>query len=246
MNNQTTSLPLFYERPAALNYARHADKKLASRRHFRFAQAANALPISASEFVYACRRYPIVFSAGENPAPLMLTGLEPGSNLFIGDDGNWSAGDYVPAYVRRYPFILMESDDAERFFLCVDEASDMVTEEEGEPFFEGSEQSAATQNAASFCQAYQRDHALALIFAREMLEHGLFADQEARVKVGKEERRLTGFRAIDQTKLSELDNEVIVDWHRRGILALIAHHAASMHAWADLALKAPFASSSAH
>jgi hypothetical protein len=74
-----------------------------------FARKLHALAISAAEFAAAARDYPIVFASldrGKSYAPVILLGLEPGQNLFVGAGGEWERGAYYPAFVRRYPFCI--------------------------------------------------------------------------------------------------------------------------------------------
>ncbi|MBI3372276.1 MAG: SapC family protein [Betaproteobacteria bacterium] len=77
-----------------------------------FCRHLNALAVSASEFVAAGRDYPIVFvgtDAGKAYAPVIVLGLAEASNLFIGPQGEWDPGVYLPAFVRRYPFCVSRS-----------------------------------------------------------------------------------------------------------------------------------------
>src|SRR3546814_4500531 len=72
-----------------------------------FLAKAHAIPITVDEFVACQRFYPIVFSVGENPVPLALMGLNEGINVFVDESGKLLVDNaYVPAYVRRYPFML--------------------------------------------------------------------------------------------------------------------------------------------
>ena len=43
--------------------------------------------------------------------PVAILGLRGAANQFVNSEGAWREGKYIPAYVRRYPFILMESPD---------------------------------------------------------------------------------------------------------------------------------------
>jgi hypothetical protein len=74
-----------------------------------FCRRLNAIAISWSEFEAAARDYPIVFASldkGRSFAPVVVLGLNEGSNLFVGDDGEWDRNAYLPAFVRRYPFCI--------------------------------------------------------------------------------------------------------------------------------------------
>ena len=228
-------MPVFYKNPVPLTKEAHAGKSLSTDISFEFAAKTNVVPISASEFGLACRRYPIVFSVTDDPAPLALMGVNSGENLFVDGDGQWSKGDYVPAYVRRYPFVFTETPDKSRLVLCIDEESPRVLDDESNPFFKDGEPSEVTKQALDYCQTFQGDHATALAFAKALQEEGLLTSRQAELKVGDKTSRLSGFQLIDREKLRELSDEKIADWFKKGWLDLATCHFVSMNAWADLA-----------
>src|SRR5690606_18810785 len=94
---------------------------------FRFTAQTTALPANVGEFLPALRYYPIVFTNTETPAPLLVLGLKEGQNLFVEPTGGWRPRTYVPAYLRRYPFILIEAPDHRTHMLGFDEASARIT-----------------------------------------------------------------------------------------------------------------------
>ncbi|RVA88736.1 SapC family protein, partial [Mesorhizobium sp. M7A.F.Ca.CA.004.01.1.1] len=153
------AMPLFYSRPEALNPARHGSLGLTARSDFGFARSAHAIPVVASEMPAAMRSYPIVF-IGPGKAPVIITGVRQNENLFVGAEGKWTAPHYIPAYVRRYPFILAEDPtSAGRLTLCVERASDRIVDQllapsrddKILPFFTGNEPTEATKQALAFC-----------------------------------------------------------------------------------------------
>src|SRR5690606_21648701 len=115
---------VFYERAVALDRAAHQNTKIqAQPDHYAFARATNALPIAASEFADASRHYPIVF-VGDDNNPFhvaVLLGLEDRSNLFVTETGQWAPDTYIPAFARRYPFVLGTTSDADRLAVCIEE-----------------------------------------------------------------------------------------------------------------------------
>src|SRR5690606_24662040 len=62
--------------------------------------------------------------------------LRTDENLFVDADGQWADGAYVPAFFRRYPFILVRPDQATDYTVCVDESYDGLSEEDGTPLFD--------------------------------------------------------------------------------------------------------------
>jgi len=67
----------------------------------------------AAEFVSALSDFPIVFAADEESViPVLLLGMRNSENVFIGPEGGWN-GRYIPAFIRRYPFVLAHPEDQE-------------------------------------------------------------------------------------------------------------------------------------
>ncbi len=126
---------LFYQRPEVLHPQLHQALHLKREGNFGFAKATNAVAITSTEFVAAMRNYPIVFSIKESH-PLVVLGLEQ-ENLFVDASGNWLDGRYVPAYIRRYPFVFIAHPDGKQFVLGIDKASALLEEGgEGRALFE--------------------------------------------------------------------------------------------------------------
>ena len=95
-------LPLFYKDLMPLNSRDHADWKVATMEDASFLAQTHAVPLTSDEFIDAQRHFPIVFTAGDNPLPIALFGLNEGVNTFMGDDNKLNTVVYVPAYARRY------------------------------------------------------------------------------------------------------------------------------------------------
>ena len=98
-----SNLPLFYKDLQPLSSTMHANFRNRPADSAPYFATAHAIPLTTDEFIHAQRSMPIVFSAGENPVPLALTGLNEGVNVFVDDEGAARQPFYVPAYVRRYP-----------------------------------------------------------------------------------------------------------------------------------------------
>ncbi|EHH09192.1 SapC family protein [Mesorhizobium amorphae] len=187
-------MPLFYSRPEALNPVRHGSLGLTARADFDFARSAHAIPVVASEMPAAMRSYPIVF-IGAGKAPVIITGLRQNENLFVDADGRWTEPHYVPAYVRRYPFVLAdETTTTGRLTLCVDRASERVVDqllapfrEDGgriAPFFNGTEAADATKQALTFCNQFQADFNATRAMIDKIDAHGLFAPRQSKGDAG--------------------------------------------------------------
>jgi hypothetical protein len=183
----------------------------------------------------AMQNYPIVFSSGDPVVPVAVLGLREAKNQFIEPDGAWRAGAYIPAYIRRYPFILMESTDKLQFTLCVDEDSNLLVDGDSQPLFEGDTATEVANRAVEFCSAYQGEHSFTIEFTAAMEKYGLLVDNRASatLKSG-EQLSLSGFRMVDEAKLTALPGDVFLDWRQRGWIPLIYCHLLSMGNWQTL------------
>ncbi|WP_217571393.1 SapC family protein [Mesorhizobium sp. GbtcB19] len=245
----SNALPLFYLKPEALNPIRHGSLGLTARADFGFARTAHAIPIAASEMPGAMRSYPIVF-IGSAKAPVIITGVRQNENLFVDADGRWTEPHYIPAYVRRYPFILAdESATSGRLTLCVDRASERVVDQLAAPFrddggklalfFNGTEPTEATKQALAFCSQFQNDFNATRAIVEKVDAHGLFAPRQSKVTLeGGEVLNLTDFQVIDEQALNKLSNEAFLDLRKSGALAMIYCQLASSNSWSSLVYQA--------
>ncbi len=221
-------LPLFYRKPVVLRSTVHGAWRLKDG-DFGFAAETAFVPIVGGEFVETSRCYPVLF-AGTARMPVAVLGLADGINLFV-ENGRWAEGQYVPAYVRRYPFGFVEIPDSDRFALAIDVAAGRVVEQgdEGAPLFENGEPSALTRQALQFCEAYQGEFRATKAFVDALREKDLIVEQRADVTLPDGRKyALNGFGIVDEKRFRELDDATIVDWHRKGFLSLITLHLASL------------------
>jgi hypothetical protein len=229
------SLPLFYSDPRALTVERHGTKAIMPNADYSFAKETNSVPVTAMEFSRLVRHYPVVFSAADPVVPVAVLGLRGTRNQFLSDDnGEWRANTYIPAYVRRYPFILMESSDKLQFTLCIDEAAPHYGDE-GNPLFEGGEPSENCKKALEFCSTYQGQHSFTLEFTATLEKYGLLVDNQASITLTSGEKlSLSGFRVIDEEKFTGLPDDVFLEWRKRGWIPLVYCHLLSMNNWQPL------------
>lgn len=240
-------LPVLYRRPQPLDPVRHGAMSLKRMTNFAFAAGVNSVPLNSVEFPFAMRHYPIVFTAGALPSPVVVLGVQADKNLFVSAWGGWADGLYVPAYIRRYPFIFMEAGDGDRLVLCLDEASDLLVADTKRPLFADGATTDVINHALDFCTEFQRQHALTVEFARALAAHDLLVPNRADLSlISGEKLSLDGFRVVDEARFNALPDGMFLDWRARGWLHLVYCHLMSMSNWgrlADLADKAATAPS---
>jgi hypothetical protein len=233
---QAAALPMLYRRPRPLNSEVDRGKSLLLAPDHGFARGTNSLVLNRGEFFQAMRCYPIVFSLAESRSALAVVGLAGDENLFIGADGRWLLDAYIPAYVRRYPFIVMEQPGSSELIVCFDEGSGLVVESAERPLFDAGRPTKLLQDAIDFCREYHDQHAATTEFVRALAAHGLLVRNEPRIVLGSGKQiTLRGFGVVDEAKFNALPDELFLDWRRRGWVHLVYCHLMSMGNWARLA-----------
>ncbi len=225
-------LPLFYKDLMPLNSRDHGKYKSRQTDKATWLKNQHAVPLTAEEFPDAARHFPIIFSSGENSVPLALMGLNEGVNVFLDDDSKLLENVYVPAYVRRYPFLLAKlAPDSEELSLCFDPSSDLVGEgKQGSPLFDGEKPTDTTNGLLEFCKQFEEAGQRTQNFVAELEKHKLLMDGEVTIQQEGHEQPFIyrGFRMVDEAKLRELRGDVLRTWNQNGILGLIYAHLFSM------------------
>src|SRR5262245_61618142 len=129
-------LPLFFNRVVGVDPALHGNLRINRSVGYGFAAHAQFVPLGPEEFEAATQDYPILFTANPDPIPVALLGLQPNSNLFVDIAGNWKPDTYIPAYVRAFPFVLLEKSASE-FYLGMEPDAECLNLEKGEALFQG-------------------------------------------------------------------------------------------------------------
>lgn len=229
--NAEQSLPLFYNSLVPLSSQFHPNHGMKPRTELGFTRNTHAIPITVDEFAVAQRHYPIVFGLGENPAPLALVGLQEGRNLYVGDDGQWEAGQYVPAFVRRYPFMLARlSPTSEELSLCFDDSAGQLAADEGERLFNGTEPTETTKNVLAFCEQFEQAVFRTRAFMEELAKLDLLMDGEVTIqRPGLTEPAVyRGFRMIAEDRLQALRGDQARKLVQSGMLGLGYAHLFSL------------------
>ena len=116
--------------------------------------------LMTTEFASAALNYPIVFAKmGDKVMPFVVTGYKQGSNIYVDEDGKWRENFYIPAFVRRYPFIFAENKEQNNLALCIDANCPGLNKEEGEPLYEDGKPAALTLRALEFSKNYHNGRA---------------------------------------------------------------------------------------
>lgn len=230
-----TGNPIFYRQPEPLDAKRHAGLGLSETIAYGFAAGANAIPVHVGEFAALARDYPIVFVGAERPMPVAIVGIRQNENLFVEEGGAWTSGCYVPAYVRRYPFLFLRNDAENQLILCIDRASERVTEGAANRFFDGEEPTEFTKSALDFASTVQQQFAATEHLMEVLGRHDLLVSQQRSFELNTgEQRALTDYQVIDEARFNALEDDAFLALRKSGALGAIYCHLVSLNSWLSL------------
>jgi hypothetical protein len=242
---EITGNVLLYSRPEPLNPELHG--KLGVKRMdnpFAFAAKTHLIPLTVTEFQPASLSFPIIF-IGDEHTPVAVMGLKDGENLFLSDTGPSDPEAYVPAYVRRYPFVFANDQSSERMILCIDRGAALLDDNGGDvPLFEGAEPSEFTKGAMEFCREFEGERRRTDDFVKLLTDNDLFEVKQAvftpRLPDGQtgEPQMLAEYFAVSEEKLAKLPKEKILELFENGALMQIYSHMVSLLNWERLLARA--------
>lgn len=226
-----TSQLLIYESAVPVSNARHGDWSVEVGADYSFSKDVNSVPLMAVEFPHAAAEYAIVFSGTADAfIPAVILGMRGNENLYLTGQGGWQA-KYIPAFVRRYPFVFSSSQDGKTFTLCIDEAFPGFNQDgRGQRLFDGDKKpSAYVSNVLKFLEQYQVEFRRTQAFCGKLKELALLEPMRAQANLKSGERlSLTGFMAVNRTRLKALPAEKLAELAKTDELELLYLHLQSM------------------
>lgn len=244
-----TGQVLFYQQPEPLSVEKHNGlgvKQIAQ--PFGFLRDAHAVPLTVSEFGMAAGSYPIIF-VGDDLTPVAVMGVRQGQNLYVNEEGRVAEDYYIPAFVRRYPFVFAADDASDKLLLCVDRAAPMISSVPEVPFFENGEPSKFTNDAIEFCKEFERQRRATAEFSKVMQKFGLleqktvaFQPRDAQGNETGPQQKIADYFAVSEEKLNNLAPDQFVELRNSGAIGAAYAHLVSLLNWQNViqrALKVP-------
>ena len=230
---------LIYEQVVPINKDKHLNLSIKSEANYSFARSINSLPLTAVEIPSAAGEYTIVFTGNQENnliMPSLILGVRNDENLYVNETGQWEA-KYIPAFIRRYPFVFSSGNEGKNFTLCIDEKFAGCNQDgAGERLFDSQgEQTQYLKNILGFLQEYQAHFQRTQIFCQKLKDLDLFEPMQANVtlKSGKK-ISLGGFMVISREKLKQLSDEQLAGLVRADELELIYLHLQSVRNFAQI------------
>ena len=231
---------MFYKNPQPLAKDRHGKFGVKQvKKPFDFMKEQHFVPITAPEFGSASASFPVIF-AGEEKTPLAVMGIRAGENLFV-NDGQFTQDFYMPAFARRYPFVLAGDKANDRYVVCVDEDAECVTDKKPErKFFDKDDTTDFTKEAFQFLQNFERDRQATQIMIDKFKELDLFESKEMHFQGQNadgspaERQKIADYFAVTEDKLRTLDANTLKEFTDNGYMAVAYAHMISLGNWQRL------------
>ena len=226
-----SQLPLFYQSLVPLSTQFHPNHGLVAQTDLELPAITHAIPLTVDEFAVAQRSFPIIFGVGENPAPLALLSLVDGLNLFLDADGKWQDGAYLPAFVRRYPFMLAKlGPDADGAVAVLRRhVGHRHRRRPEDKLFDGEAQTPTVDRVLDFCGQFEQAVARTRGFMEEMEKLELLTDGEVTIQQPNAEPAVyRGFRMVAEERLQNLRGDQARKMVQTGMMGLIYAHLFSL------------------
>jgi hypothetical protein len=231
---------ILYKKPEPLSLAAHEKLGLCNiPRPFSFVERTHVVPLTVQEFGIAATAMPIII-APDRKTPLAVMAARSGENLFVSADGHWEQDAYIPAFVRRYPFVFAADKEGDSYVVCIDVEADMIGENSDVPMFENGQPTAYTNNAMEFLQDFERQRRATEEFMAVLTEFDLLEEKTVTFTPNNpdgtpgEPVRVADYLGVSEEKLNALPAAKLLDLKQRGALAAIYAHLVSLLQWQKL------------
>ncbi|WP_298745645.1 SapC family protein [uncultured Brevundimonas sp.] len=228
---------LFYGRPEPLSIEAHSGLGVDPvDQPYAFAAAANIVPLTVTEFAPAALSYPVIF-VGDARQPVAVMGLRQGENLYVSDAGAFRPDAYIPAYVRRYPFVFANDEVQKRLILCIDRDAAFLKEGGATPLFDDGKPSPYVEQAMEFCNNFEQERQRTEAFVKLLTDLDLLETREANFTPRNPDgtaaapQKIAEYYAVSEDKLKAVPAEKLAELRDNGALGQIYAHLVSLLGW---------------
>lgn len=228
---------LFYAKPEPVSVEAHGALGVDPvERPYGFVAQTNLVPLTVTEFAPAGLSYPVIF-VGDARMPVAVMGLRGGENLFVSDAGEFRPEAYIPAYVRRYPFVFANDEVQKRLILCIDRDAPFIREGGATPLFVDGKPSPYVEQAMEFCNSFEQERQRTDAFVKLLIDLDLLDTREAVFTprnpdgTAAPSQKIAEYFAVSEEKLKALPAEKLAELRDNGALGQIYAHLVSLLGW---------------
>ena len=231
-----------YQDLEILNKINHKNNSVKEVKDFSYAKNLMNAPITVTEFFEACKNYPILFTKDkdENWFASIMLGYKENENIFIDDKGAWDKLHYIPAFVRRYPFIFVEQKNNDELIVALNKDSLSIDkkDESRKLFNDKGENTEFLNNVISFLNQFYVDSMATKEFVKQLDEWELLEEKIATVITPNQEQfNINGLYIVNEEKLKHLSKKKKDEICNKNAIPLITAHLISLSNIQKLGIK---------
>ena len=222
-----------YNNLEAINKITDKNVSIKEIKDYSFAKTQMNSPITISEFYESCKDYPIFFVKDSNNSWMatVMLGYKEKENIFVDEKGIWAKHKYIPAHIRRYPFIFVTDNKSSQLTLGVEKDYKIKTQkdENRKLFDKDGNNSKFLNGILGFLNQYQKDSIETSSFIKQLDEWELLEEKNAKVIVSKDEQyNINGFYVVNEEKLKHLSKKRKEELFNKNAIPLITAHLISL------------------
>jgi len=222
---------LIYDNVKPVSNVQHRNWSVKTGEDFSFAKSINCLPVTTVEFPQVAQEYAIVFSGQQDSVfPIAVLGVRPDENMYLSAENTITA-TYIPAFLRRYPFVYSTYDNGDTLTLCIDEKFTGCNQNNvGERLFDANgEQTIYLKKVLGFLNEYQVQFNRTAQLCKKLTELKLLEPMRAQIRPAKGSAvTVGGFLTVSRKRLKELTADQLQSLVRSDALELIYLHLQSL------------------
>lgn len=192
-----------------------------------------SVPLGIGEFYEACKDYPILFTKNQEGdwLAIALLGFND-KNVYLDENRRFKKGKYLPAFLRRYPFVLVQNEGQEGFSLGIEEEAleELTASNQQRALFKDDKTpSDLTKNTLDFLVRFQGELHACNAFIKELETWELLVQQSANVldEEGKA-HTINGFFTLNEEKMAHLSEKKKLDIYKKGATPFMTAHLISL------------------
>ena len=221
-----------YKNLEILNKITHKNKSVKEVKNFFYAKNLTSAPITSAEFFESCKNYPIFFAKDKdnNWFSSVILGYKENINLFVDEKGNWQKSHYIPAFVRKYPFVFIKEENKDNLFLALDKEylSDERSDEIRKLFDDNGENTNILNKVVTFLNQFHLDSMATKEFIKQLDEWEILEERVVTINDKKEQSNISGLYVINEEKLKNLSKKKKNEINDKNAIPLITAHLISL------------------
>jgi hypothetical protein len=222
-----------YNNLEPINKVTDKDISIKEVKDYSFSKEQMNSPITISEFYEACKDYPIFFVKDNNNSWMAtaMLGYKEKQNTFVDEKGTWAKHKYVPAHIRRYPFIFVTDNKSSQLTLGVEKDYKIKSQKEKNRklFDKDGNNSEFLNGILGFLNQYHKDFLETASFIKQLDEWELLEEKNAKVVISKDEQyNVNGFYVVNEEKLKHLSKKRKEELFNKNATPLITAHLISL------------------